>query len=161
MRALIFLSLPPSQCHSAVHSLTQTTAWRPATHENQPWLCHVLLHTSLLSLCCFTYLSFCKKRSILIQTLVCLYTFVVTVYRAGVIMSLWEFFTHFFGLVLQSLLKPICFAHLIANSSFILIASQFKRGLRQIVIKWKSLTCWSDTSKASLQQKEKKGGNER
>lgn len=60
------------------------------------------------------------------------YTFVVTVHRAGWITSLWEFFTHFCGLILQSLLKPICFAHLIGNSAFILIASQFKRGLRQV-----------------------------
>lgn len=61
------------------------------------------------------------------------YTFVVTVHGAGVITSLWEFFTHFCGLILQSLLKPICFAHLIGNSAFIVIASQFKIGLCQIV----------------------------
>lgn len=42
-------------------------------------------------------------------------------------------FSHFFGLILQSLLKPICFAHLIGNCAFILIASQFKRRLRQAV----------------------------
>lgn len=59
-------------------------------------------------------------------------TFWVTVDGAGVITSLWEFFTHF-GLILQSLLKPICFAHLIGNSDFILIAAQFKCGLRQIM----------------------------
>lgn len=60
-------------------------------------------------------------------------TFVVAVHGAGVITSLWEFFTHFFGLILQSLLKPICFAHLIGNSAFIVIAAQFKRGLRQLM----------------------------
>lgn len=43
------------------------------------------------------------------------------------------FFTYFCGLILQSLLKPICFAHLLGNSAFILIASQFKCGLCQIV----------------------------
>lgn len=61
------------------------------------------------------------------------YTFVVTVHREGVITSFWEFFTHFCEFILQSLLMPICFAHLIGNSAFILIASQFKQGLRQIV----------------------------
>lgn len=38
----IDFSLSLSRCHSAVHSLTQTTAWRPSTYENQPWLWHVL-----------------------------------------------------------------------------------------------------------------------
>lgn len=47
--------------------------------------------------------------------------------------TLWEFFTHFFGLILQSFLKPVCFDHLIGNFAFILIALQFKRRLRQAV----------------------------
>lgn len=103
------------------HSPRPWTHWSPSTHENQtrPW--HVRLCVA------FTYPGFSKK------TLVCS----TPLWSQCTQQEWWRhsgnFFTHFFGLILQSLLKPICLAHLIGNSAFILIASQFKRGLRQTV----------------------------
>lgn len=131
---------------------TYTTAWRPWTHQTHDpdtsfrivllIFAYELLY---ISICGIILLWSTKIESSLsavtskqIQTVAVLFqTFVVAIVHSsmclGQLTSLWEFFTHFFGLILQSLLKPVCFAHLIGNCAFILSASQFKRGLRQAV----------------------------
>lgn len=89
------------------------------------------------------------------------YTFVVTVHRAGVITSFSEFFTHFCELILQGLLMPICFAHLIGNLAFILIASQSNVGTVRLYHEVKELNLLKWHLKGFLTAEGKKMRNER
>lgn len=136
MRALIFFFFPSCHCLSVsqlfTHSLTHP---EPGLTGDQPTKTLTRPVTSVFVSLMNLHIPRILQKEINSDPdpgVFC--TFVVTVDGAGVITSLWEFFTHFFGLILQSLLKPICFAHLIGNLAFILIAAQFKCGLRQITL---------------------------
>lgn len=131
---------------------TYNTAWRPLTHGNQPWPWHVLLH-SAFELCLWTRACLCVDTVILwgfhikwsCQALVDLMSkqrTVLVVFHTFVAMALYltaahshsvGLCTHFFALMLQSLLKPGCFDYSVDRGAFILISWQFKRRLHPSV----------------------------